>query len=557
MAYGSALTAYEDPGSARKARGAFFTPPELADYLCSFAITQRGDRILEPSCGEAAFLTSAARRMTSLGMSANEIGRSILGCELHRASAESARRRLRSHGFSVEIIVGDFFDVTPSEERFSAVIGNPPYIRYQEFPGAQRAKARESALSMGVRLDALASSWAHFVIHGARFLASGGRMALVLPAELLTANYAAPVRRFFLERFSAVEVTLFERPVFPEVQEEVILLCADGFDHGPCDCISLTQVNSVSELGTSAALSIGVGGDQRWPVGKAAYDAQNILAALGSSLVPLSSYGDIRLGAVTGSNKFFALKNDEVRGLGLEESDLVPICPPGSHHLRSLSFTEDDFRNLTAGGKRTMLFSPSSQPSMAGWDYIAKGETTGVDRAYKCRVRSPWWRVPGLKPCDLFFTYMNGSGPNLCENSARICYLNSVHGLFLRADTPPDARRLLPIAALSSCSLLSAELVGRSYGGGILKLEPKEAAQMLVPSPETLERLSGRLLSARDAVDRRLGKGERDDATLAVDEILLPSLGISSQSAQRMHGLLLELRARRSRRSNPNRKTRG
>jgi hypothetical protein len=42
---------------------------------------------------------------------------------------------------------------------------------------------------------------------------------------------------------------------------------------------------------------------------------------------------------------------------------------------------------------------------------LAAGVEQGVDRAYKCRVRSPWWQVPLSAPADLLLTYMNADTP--------------------------------------------------------------------------------------------------------------------------------------------------
>ena len=104
---------------------------------------------------------------------------------------------------------------------FDAVIGNPPYVRYQNFAGEARARAQRAALAAGVRLTGLSSSWAAFTIHASRFLRPEGRLALVLPGELLTVNYAAQVRRFLLRRFARVRLVLFDTRVFPGVLEEV------------------------------------------------------------------------------------------------------------------------------------------------------------------------------------------------------------------------------------------------------------------------------------------------------------------------------------------------
>jgi adenine-specific DNA-methyltransferase len=51
----------------RKARGAFFTPAEITRFLAKWAIRRTDDTLLEPACGEAAFLLSAAERFRCLG----------------------------------------------------------------------------------------------------------------------------------------------------------------------------------------------------------------------------------------------------------------------------------------------------------------------------------------------------------------------------------------------------------------------------------------------------------------------------------------------------------
>jgi methylase of polypeptide subunit release factors len=48
---------------------------------------------------------------------------------------------LRSAGHDVDVRVHDFFTLTP-QPRFDVVLGNPPYIRYQDFNGEARGPAR-------------------------------------------------------------------------------------------------------------------------------------------------------------------------------------------------------------------------------------------------------------------------------------------------------------------------------------------------------------------------------------------------------------------------------
>jgi hypothetical protein len=154
---------------------------------------------------------------------------------------------LAAKGYPAKVDVADFFLVEPTPS-YDAVIGNPPYIRYQGFAGEARRRSQEAALRAGVPLTSLASSWAAFTVQSALFLRPGGRLGLVLPAELLTVNYAAEVRRFLMQRFRNVRLVLFTERVFPDVLAEVVLVLADGFDKGPASHCEIYQARNIDGL---------------------------------------------------------------------------------------------------------------------------------------------------------------------------------------------------------------------------------------------------------------------------------------------------------------------
>jgi adenine-specific DNA-methyltransferase len=544
------ITAF-DAAVARKARGAFFTPGVLCRYVVDWAIRAADDDVLEPSCGEAAFLLAAADRLGALAqVTGNRAGR-LNGVEVHAESAREAEGLVRAAGHDVAVTVRDFFLVEPTPA-YDAVIGNPPYVRYQEFAGAARARGREAALRGGVPLTGLASSWAAFTVHSAMFLKNGGRLGLVLPAELLSVNYAAEVRRFLMERFARVRLVLFTERVFPGVLEEVVLLLADGYGEGPAGHCELHQLRGADEL--AAPASAGhmwkpATVDGKWtpsllsPGALAAYGA---LAEAGQ-FTTLHEWGETTLGMVTGNNRFFALSPQRARELRLPSHELLPLSPPGSRHLRALTFTKRAYEQLGNEGAGTLLFRPADAPSRRAASYIATGEQLRVDGAYKCRVRSPWWRVPLVKPADLLLTYMNADTPRLCTNRGGLHHLNSVHGVYLRDGVRQLGRDLLPLASLNSMTLLGAETVGRAYGGGMLKLEPKEADRLPIPSPEALARARPALSAIRRTVGTRLGRrGGLRDAVHLVDAVLLAGeLGVTAGQLTALREAHAELSGRR------------
>ena len=475
---------------------------------------------MEPSAGDAAFLIEAVRRLRDLGNATP----TVAGVEIHAYSARKAKDRVEEVGGAAEITHGDFFLVEPAPV-YDAVIGNPPYIRYQDFTGESRTRSRAAALGAGVALSGLASSWAAFTVQSAMFLRPGGRMGLVLPAELLSVNYAAPVRQFLFDRFASIELVLFTEQVFPEAEADVVLLLADGFDQGPTDHARIHDAHNSAALDTlGVPLTWSPGSPaEKWTgllVGSDALTPLRLLQDSGN-FTGLEEWGDTTLGMVTGNNGYFALSPARVKELGLTRSDLLRLSPPGSSHLRGLALTRHAMTELGKRGKATWLFRPSENPSPAARNYILAGHIAGVDQAYKCRVRRTWYQVPLLPAADLLLTCMNADTPRLTTNQAGALHLNSVHGVYLADEHQNLGRELLPLASLNSVTLLSAEMVGRSYGGGILKLEPKEADVWATPSPALVAARADVLRAIKTRVARLLRNGDLLGAVQLVDRALL------------------------------------
>lgn len=511
-----------DTQALRKERGAFFTPSEITRFISEWAIRTPDDKVLEPSAGDAAFLVAAVQRLRQLSSKANNHP-TVSGVEIHEHSAQVAAQRVASVGGTAEILHNDFFAVAPKPV-YDTVIGNPPYIRYQDFSGETRARSREAALRAGVALTGLASSWAAFTLHSAMFLKPGGRLGLVLPAELLSVNYAAPVRQYLFTNFSDVQLVLFEQQVFPEAETDVVLLLADGFKLGTAKHATIHQARNSQDLSTLGQGLVWTPADPaaKWTSSLIDPNATQQLNELleKSVFTTLEAWGDTTLGIVTGNNKYFTLSPKRASELGLTSKELLRLSPPGSTHLRGLSLTQAKLDLLGEEGQAIYLFYPRDKPSAEAMAYIEDGHRTGVDTAYKCRIRKNWYKVPLVPAADLFLTCMNADTARLCANEAGARYLNSVHGVFLHPEHRTLGIELLPLASLNSVTLLHAEMVGRAYGGGILKIEPKEADNWAMPSPGQITKHIDELRRIKPFVAQFLEAGRLMDAVGLVDSVL-------------------------------------
>jgi hypothetical protein len=148
-------------------------------------------------------------------------------------------------------------------------------------------------------------------------------MGLVLPAELLSVNYAAEVRRFLLGSFASVDLVMFSERVFPDVLEEVVLLLADGYQQGPTDHASIYQARNAAEPATIAAGRTWTPArpEDKWTPSLLSSEALNAYTGLisGDGFTVLETWGDTTLGMVTGNNKFFALSPGAGAGAGADE----------------------------------------------------------------------------------------------------------------------------------------------------------------------------------------------------------------------------------------------
>ncbi|MCK6593172.1 MAG: hypothetical protein L6Q76_36920, partial [Polyangiaceae bacterium] len=253
----------------------------------------------------------------------------------------------------------------------------------------------------------------------------------------------------------------------------------------------------------------------------------------------LGDLGRVDIGAVTGANEFFVMSRKEAMESGLPASVLMPVISKAAH-VQGARFTEAEWKErLAAGEPMFMLVAGEADARGSVARYIKKGEEMGLPARYKCRTRKPWYAVPYVRTPDLFLTYMSHVAPRLVVNDARATNTNTVHGVFL-AD--PSLAAPLAAAFLCSATLLSAEIQGRSYGGGVLKMEPREALRLRVP--DLSPRLVKLLTAALPEVDALVRSQRIDEASAAVDRIVLGDV-MSEREVSSIRASLTSLRTRR------------
>lgn len=136
--------------------GQVFTKPHIVDLMLDLAgySGERSVRLLDPGCGEGAFLVAAAVRLLRSGgipKTAEEVADCLLGVEKNPEAVAYCKERLVgalvTEGVAPKLasklsnrwfIEDDFLerDMAP---KFNLVVGNPPYVRQEAIPKAKAA----------------------------------------------------------------------------------------------------------------------------------------------------------------------------------------------------------------------------------------------------------------------------------------------------------------------------------------------------------------------------------------------------------------------------------
>ena len=460
------------PPCPQKASGAYFTPDDVAAALVSWVAKRPSDRMLDPSCGDGRFLAWH---------------RDAVGIEQDRRSARQAVERAPS----ALVHEGDFFAwATRTHERFECAAGNPPFIRYQVFTGDLRRRALALCAAQGADFSGLASSWAPFLVATASLLKPGGAMAFVVPAEIGHAPYSTPLLEYLVRSFAEVRVIAVRDKLFPALSEDCWLLHVDGYG-GRASHIDLTVTGRFRPSRRLPEVSVRVDTEEWrtvWNRRLRPYvlsaDARQIyqsgVADAGSRR--FSEFCATGIGYVSGHNDFFHLRPSDAERWGIPAGCLHPTVRNGRAMPDSqitLSTVDawkrrDDQMLLLRLGRGLEL--PSSVQR-----YLDSAVGRQARTGYKCRNRTPWFSVPDVQIPDYVMTYMSGRTVNLVRNAAGVTCTNSVHSVRIR--NAVLANRFLPLWNTPFVRL-GCELEGHALGGGMLKLEPREAARILFPGPD-------------------------------------------------------------------------
>lgn len=538
---------FKEHQTEQKLRGGYYTPLELAIFISKWVTNQDWVKsILEPSCGDGVFFEAiykSCRRHIK-----------IEAFEIEKEEATKAKQRSSVYkNLKINMQVCNFLEwaSTPlfNGELFDGVVGNPPFIRYQYLPPEAQEMAEKVFLQYGLPFTRHTNAWVPFVVAAIGALKPGGRLGMVVPAEILHVMHAQAVRNFLGVNCKRMLIFDPEDLWFEKTLQGAVILLAE-------------KKYSQNEKSMGLGIIRTVGKDFLKKKPEEYFDAANFIngrtvegkwtrALLSKKEIelferieehervfPFGQIANVDVGLVTGANSFFLVPDEVVKQHNLDIW-AHPMFGRSEHCPGVIYDRKQHESNSRMGLPTNFLWfnvNKVSELSSMAKEYIAKGEKQDLHRRYKCRIREPWFKVPSVYTSQIGMLKRAHDIPRLILNELRAYTTDTAYRI---TASQIQAERLV-YYFINSLTALSAELEGRYYGGGVLELVPSEIEKLKIPIPQ-----NGNIRLYE--LDERIKTRHREEVLKEQDKIILGRIGLTKNEQDVLFEGWNRLRRRRQR----------
>ncbi|MCD4746961.1 MAG: Eco57I restriction-modification methylase domain-containing protein [Bacteroidales bacterium] len=481
-----------------KSTGSYYTPSILSDFLVKHIFDNyiQGNhlKILEPSCGDGQFVSSLfncyeLKDNTELSIDLIEISISEL---------EKAKKLIPSKkSISSKIYHQDYLKFfLETENKYSLIIGNPPYIKKENLQEEQiqRSEAIHKKIrdynSEVISNGRIKNIWPAFVEAAIMSLCESGILCFVIPAEILQVKYAKELRAMISNEFDRVEIFAFNELIFEGIQQDVIaFIGVKGIENVKEHGFSFYQVDVLEDLKeprfTEKHSNIHRTTLDKWTNFILSDEQLNFIDELKSKYQPIKKYcKKAEVGIVSAANDYFILNDEDLVKNKLKslKNIVLPILPKGYVVPNTANFSDNDFHLLKEDNKRVnFLHFPDNPKNKLGKKvntYLDKGEDKKLHERYKMTRRTHWYHVPSVWEAEGLFVKRSHLYPKFFVNEANVLATDSFYRVMMK-----DGYNIknLVFSFYNSLTFVLSELEGRYYGGGVLELTPNEFKNLSIP----------------------------------------------------------------------------
>ncbi|MCU8009940.1 N-6 DNA methylase [Shewanella sp. SM87] len=533
--------------TSQKLRGGYYTPQNLADYVTQWVLSTNPATILEPSCGDGVFVQALAN---------NDCDKNInLSCfELFDTEASKALERCKLNSLSnASVTEGDFLvwaneQIKKQKSIFDGVLGNPPFIRYQFLEKNFQEQAQLVFEQLGLKFTKHTNAWVPFLLSSLALLKQGGRMGMVIPSEISHVMHAQSLRSY-LGRVCSKIVIIDPKEIWFEgtLQGAVIILAEKKKDISVASQgVGIVSVSGYDFLQDDPNVlfdaAVGINGETvqgKWTKATLDIDELQLIKKIIAhpNVRQFKDIAKVDVGIVTGANKYFLVDNETVESYELERF-AYPMFGRSQHCPGIVYDKYQHLENQKQGLPTNFLYIDKEYENLSERvkDYIELGEAEEYHKRYKCRIRKPWFKVPSVYSTEIGMLKRCHDAPRLIHNKIGAYTTDTAY----RVTSTVTSAENLVCSFLNPLTVITAELEGRFYGGGVLELVPSEIEKLYIPIVDGLEHNV-------DELNQLIKDGEIERVIRQQGLLILSELGFSQQDNEMLVDIWKKLRDRRLR----------
>lgn len=484
------VNAYKIPssGDARESlreKGQFWTPDWVTEAMVEYVFKNKGGRLFDPAVGAGAFFRAAKVIAKEKG-----IPYSLAGMDIDaKALGESIQYGLSPDDIK-DVKIGDFL-FQPLPNKLSAIVANPPYIRHHRISLATKEKLKRLSMeSTGTILDGRAGLHVYFLIRALTLLENDGRLAFIMPADTCEGKFANDLWRWVCKNFCLDAVITFspEASPFPNVDTNPIIFFIsknnpkDKFIWARC-AESKTETfklwvrsgfavaeNTIKSVMRDLAEGLETGFSRPPTTGKT-----------GKYL--LGDFIQVVRGVATGANDFFFLTDEQVHQLEIPEKYFVRAIGR-TRDVSTEEITQETLDILRKKGRPTLLLSLNGE-SFEDYpqklkQYLLEGEKSGLHQRPLISQRKPWYKTETRVVPPFLFAYLGRRNVRFIRNTAKVIPLTGFLCIYPKHEEKEFQENLWKILNHPD-TISNLALIGKSYGDGAVKVEPRALERLPIP----------------------------------------------------------------------------
>lgn len=466
-------------GEHMKKFGQYFTSSAIADFMCSW-VCPGAKTMLDPAVGNSIFFLHTQKYNPACLLTGYELDCAILDFFGDPAGADILHADYLLNGW---------------DEKYDAIVCNPPYHRFQDIPNRREIIASIHAHT-GLKCSCYTNLYLLFLFKSIFQLSDTGRLAYLIPSEFLNSQYGTQMKQLLLDRRLLRAVIDFknDKDIFSGAVTTSCILLLDQQEKA---CVSFYSLSSMEELeqlktGDGKVPSTRVpykelNAEEKW---RRYLKQENSRSSVG--LVEVSRICSVSRGIATGDNDYFCFSLSKAARSGVPVQCLSR-CICRSADVQTAVFTGADFRKLSDCDKTVYLLDAVESDAPLMEEYIRSGEQNGIHKKHLPSRRKPWFSMERRQTAPIWVSSASRSGMKFVRNLAGVKTLTTFHSVFIREGYKEDTDLIFCYFLTPTAQAILREN-RKELGGGLDKFQPGDlmTAKMLdtrAVSPEDRQKV--------------------------------------------------------------------